>query len=516
MSIATDILQRIDFESGINVNYRETTEWYDGTPMDDSKKDDVIFKKKDGKYYQRTFDNLDSKNLIKKTLIDFRDISKTEVLLLKMGVYKSVELQGYYIKGDTPNPILYFLSETIETDNSGDIIEVDGVKFKSFFTNEIDITYFGGKKNDDTFDNAPIINLLLSKGITVTTNNEKAYFTTPITVLNGGSIIKSKLHLKTSINGVFLHRGGSIEDSELSSIGVDMNTKYMLLFFHVYESSNTDLKYNVNRVNIYGNSDSLQGQAMGAEVVKDSASNYALVQFANISNVNIDGFRDAIVLKTDNSNATDGRIVYCNANTFTNINISNCLRPIRMLNQNCTLAQIKSGNVQISGNIFRNIIVQHKVDTYPVVEAQGISTNDFDIFAFDWAGNEYSFDNRCYDNYILNDNTTLSKVGQQVNNAFIKSESLVRAKAVFTGTSGSLSSAYFLNDMTKVGVGSYNIFFAEKMKSIPNVTYTFKDINDFNKVLIVNLIDDTYCNIQVLNNSTGANVDCGLVDITFF
>lgn len=50
---AVDILKRVDINTGENVNYRETTTWHDGSAMDDSKADGVVFIKKGIKYYKR-------------------------------------------------------------------------------------------------------------------------------------------------------------------------------------------------------------------------------------------------------------------------------------------------------------------------------------------------------------------------------------------------------------------------------------------------------------------------------
>ena len=52
-SIANDIIKFIDINTGENVNYRETTKWYDGSSMNDSKVDNIIYIKKEGKYYER-------------------------------------------------------------------------------------------------------------------------------------------------------------------------------------------------------------------------------------------------------------------------------------------------------------------------------------------------------------------------------------------------------------------------------------------------------------------------------
>ena len=52
-TLAGDILKRVDFYTGEDVNYKETLYWLDGTLMDDSKIDNVVFIKRDSKYYKR-------------------------------------------------------------------------------------------------------------------------------------------------------------------------------------------------------------------------------------------------------------------------------------------------------------------------------------------------------------------------------------------------------------------------------------------------------------------------------
>lgn len=50
-TLAGDILKRVDKNTGENVNYREVTTWHDGSVIDDTKVDGVIYLKKDNKYY---------------------------------------------------------------------------------------------------------------------------------------------------------------------------------------------------------------------------------------------------------------------------------------------------------------------------------------------------------------------------------------------------------------------------------------------------------------------------------
>ena len=57
-SIANDVIKFIDINTGEDVNYRETTTWHDGSAMDDSKVDGVIYIKKNSKYYKRQIDSI--------------------------------------------------------------------------------------------------------------------------------------------------------------------------------------------------------------------------------------------------------------------------------------------------------------------------------------------------------------------------------------------------------------------------------------------------------------------------
>lgn len=66
MSEALDILKRIDVTTGLDINYKVTTEWYDGSPITDEKLDGVIYRKKDGVYYKKQINRLGNN-------IDIRD-----------------------------------------------------------------------------------------------------------------------------------------------------------------------------------------------------------------------------------------------------------------------------------------------------------------------------------------------------------------------------------------------------------------------------------------------------------
>lgn len=49
------VIQLIDSYTKENVNYEETAVWHDGTPMDDAKVDNVLYRKRGTKYYKRNY-----------------------------------------------------------------------------------------------------------------------------------------------------------------------------------------------------------------------------------------------------------------------------------------------------------------------------------------------------------------------------------------------------------------------------------------------------------------------------
>ena len=56
-TLASDIIKRVDINTGEDVNYREVTKWEDGSPMSDEKVDGVIYVKKVKKYYKRQYES---------------------------------------------------------------------------------------------------------------------------------------------------------------------------------------------------------------------------------------------------------------------------------------------------------------------------------------------------------------------------------------------------------------------------------------------------------------------------
>jgi hypothetical protein len=87
--------------------------------------------------------------LIKDKMQDMKSLDATEIAALETGVYTGVQLLGYHEKGDTPAPIIYFLSETQAPNNNISVIDVNTIKLEHVFKDVIDIRYAGAQENAD-------------------------------------------------------------------------------------------------------------------------------------------------------------------------------------------------------------------------------------------------------------------------------------------------------------------------------------------------------------------------------
>jgi len=88
--------------------------------------------------------------LIKETMADMKALSAAEISALQAGTYAGVQLLGYYEKGDTPNSILYFLSNSLDLGDGGSIIKVQDIVLEHQFTSQLHPSYFGIVSSDIT------------------------------------------------------------------------------------------------------------------------------------------------------------------------------------------------------------------------------------------------------------------------------------------------------------------------------------------------------------------------------
>jgi|GEM_PF-3260496 len=153
-----------------------------------------------------------SQFLIKNTMADMRGLSACEIMALQSGCYAGVELLGYYEKGDTPAPIIYFLSTTLLDDDGGSIIQTGDIKLEHQFIGELNVRYFGAKGDglhDDTsalqktIDYAPI-------------NSEDTIAISPKGFANGFNIQIPRGRYKIT-DTIILKRGLNIKGASLES-----------------------------------------------------------------------------------------------------------------------------------------------------------------------------------------------------------------------------------------------------------------------------------------------------------
>lgn len=177
--------------------YNVTDTWYNGELMDDEKLDsDLVYVKYQNKYLVQNFEY--GQILQKDTMEDMRNLSSKEILLLKMGVYKHIQLNGYYTKGDTPSPIEYKLSSTPANDDGGGIIEVDDIKLEHQFNTDINVEYFGvstsQEDNTESFMRAleyrnsySQVNVKIGVGVFKFNNPVTYSFSKPFTIEGAGN-----------------------------------------------------------------------------------------------------------------------------------------------------------------------------------------------------------------------------------------------------------------------------------------------------------------------------------------
>lgn len=156
------------------------SQYYDGTIMNDSKVDGKIYLKLKylptgsddfmqqyiGKYFLVNLPNFGEKFLYKDAIVRdsstpdgntvLRELSSTEILLLKMKYYKGVKVSGYYKNGDIPGSIDYYLSTTSLIDDGGSVIDVGGIKLEHNFVGEVDALRFGADRSG-VKDSSPFI-----------------------------------------------------------------------------------------------------------------------------------------------------------------------------------------------------------------------------------------------------------------------------------------------------------------------------------------------------------------------
>lgn len=131
IQVGNTLTNLIESGTGKSVNYNIVTEYYDGTPMDDSKVDGELYRKKGSQYLRKVYDKEGELFLEKDTISEMRSLTSTEILLIRSGIYIGLKLNGFYQLGDLPNPLIYRIVEEALEDNDLNIINVNSTVFYS-------------------------------------------------------------------------------------------------------------------------------------------------------------------------------------------------------------------------------------------------------------------------------------------------------------------------------------------------------------------------------------------------
>ncbi|WP_160137565.1 right-handed parallel beta-helix repeat-containing protein [Chryseobacterium sp. c4a] len=100
--------------------------------------------------------------LTKNTMDAMYNMCSCELDDLQAGVYAGVKLLGYYQKGDTPAPIIYYPSPMeVRPDDRGSVVAIGTIKLVHNFINIVDVKYYGVFPNLDADDTTIRINRVI-------------------------------------------------------------------------------------------------------------------------------------------------------------------------------------------------------------------------------------------------------------------------------------------------------------------------------------------------------------------
>ncbi|WP_343563080.1 glycosyl hydrolase family 28-related protein [Sphingobacterium sp.] len=112
---------------------------------------------------------MENQFLIKNSIADLRNMSASEIDSLKgtFPTYQGVKLLGYYTKGDIPNAVNYYLTNSSDNDNGGNVIVVGDIKLQYALPPSLDVRYFGAKGDGNTDDTDAIQRAINTKATSI-------------------------------------------------------------------------------------------------------------------------------------------------------------------------------------------------------------------------------------------------------------------------------------------------------------------------------------------------------------
>ena len=257
----------------------------------------------------------------------------------------------------------------------------------------------------------------------------------------------------------------------------------------------------------------LFNQAIGI-TVEPTATNYSIVDFAVFDNIYIYGFRDGLVI---NASGAAPNINFCNGNQFTNLNIVQCFRMIRLVNT-ALAGAINSGNVSIAGNFFSGV-TQHYTGLQYSIFCNGAQTNQFNFIHNDFpSGYHYLFDVTSKSNQIISSTTLPKDVFDQsgsTNRAYARDTPWV--SLLYNGISAMSFGGYGAS-ISKIGTGQYQLTFdiaTTNVNYLVNLSANLLSVNRDAQISYTNKTTNGFI-IQVYSSSTTNFYDVSDISIIVF
>lgn len=296
--------------------------------------------------------------------------------------------------------------------------------------------------------------------------------TTTITIPENKSLIGSNYDKlvppnMTAFDLLVVNNGSTASGFTIDATNMDMDFKSAVVVNPYTTTTDVGKRIVVKDMRlIAGPAPDLAGQAISITVA-DTVEGYSVLQFAVFDNIYISGFRDGIAIA---ASGAAPKMNYVNGNQFTNLNIIQCFRPIRLTNS-ASGGDITSGNITIAGNLFSGVI-QHYTGSQYAVFCEGAGYNTFDFVIWDFpAGFEYAFDANSKYNQIANNWTNPKNVydlSGSTNRAY--SRDTPWANVLYDGSAGSVIGGYGAS-VAKNSTGNYTVTFERPMA---NANYTIQ------------------------------------------
>ena len=508
--IVSDILFKVDKNTGVDVNYREVTTWYDGTPMTDAKLDNVIFIKKGAKYYKK---QIDKQTLLKiNTIADLRNFN---------GYYEGQEitLLGYYEAGDK-KPRNYKFSVGNGVDDGGAIINSPKGKWELFHDGILNVEDYG-IFSERAENNAQFQKLLNNTFVKTIYFNGIYKFTSGFVCNN--SILFSSENKANKI--IFSHSTSTATFSgtgniSLENINIDYDNKRCLRFFLYLKNIGQINIVNVSVSNINDN-DSTTGSFVFFINAEGNKINIDNVRFNNMTKLgngvitDSNGSLNIIYVTTDTGVSiikSDSVIKNIFSNNIKNVNgsgatiledttvvyIASLGRPLNILLQNINgyqfgkrLIKIQASNV-IMHDIYGYSDIGDSLSVVGIGSEGGWYSENCEVVNATAEGNiDYAFANTGNRNYFSN----------------------ITVKVTQTNTfnNGATHFGLYISDSKNCTFNNLNI----ECKRPIGLLYSFNGLEDitFNMVTVKQL-STTIDVINFSNSENNASLTNGMKNIT--